>query len=85
VDFRAVAASPEQGARRSVYSYDRNHNHAGSLRRDQTGCRRQTSRRPKARDGLIRLWLDRKFVGQLAQIRAKGESYSDVILRLAKT
>ena len=40
---------------------------------------------PKGADGLIRLWLDRKFVGQLAQMRAKGESYSDVILRLAKT
>jgi len=38
----------------------------------------------KGADGLIRLWLDRRFVDQLAQMRAKGESYSDVILRLAK-
>jgi hypothetical protein len=38
----------------------------------------------KGADGLIRLWLDRKFVDQLAQMRAKGESYSEVILRLAK-
>jgi hypothetical protein len=85
VDFRAVAASPEQGARRSVYSYDRNHNHAGSLRRDQTRLPATDLAPSKGADGLIRLWLDRKFVGQLAQIRAKGESYSDVILRLAKT
>ncbi len=35
-------------------------------------------------DGLIRIWLDRKFVDRLAQMRAPGESYSDVILRLAK-
>ena len=35
-------------------------------------------------DGLVRIWLDRKFVDQLAQMRAKGESYSEVILRLAK-
>jgi hypothetical protein len=35
-------------------------------------------------DGLIRIWLDRKFVDRLAQMRGPGESYSDVILRLAK-
>jgi hypothetical protein len=32
-------------------------------------------------DGHIRIWLDRQFVDRLAQMR---ESYSDVILRLAK-
>jgi hypothetical protein len=36
-------------------------------------------------DGLIRVWLDRKFVDRLAQMRGHGESYSDVILRLVKT
>ena len=35
-------------------------------------------------DGLIRIWLDRKFVDQLGQMRGPGESYSDVILRLAE-
>ena len=35
-------------------------------------------------DGLIRIWLDRKFVDRLAQMRDPGESYSDVIIRLAK-
>ena len=35
-------------------------------------------------DGLIRIWLDRKFVDRLAQMRGPGESYSDVIIRLAK-
>jgi hypothetical protein len=34
-------------------------------------------------DGLIRIWLDRKFVDRLDQMRGPGESYSDVILRLA--
>jgi hypothetical protein len=35
-------------------------------------------------DGLIRVWLDCKFVDRLGHIRTPGESYSDVILRLAK-
>ena len=35
-------------------------------------------------DGLIRIWLDDKFVNQLGQMRGSGETYSDVILRLAK-
>ena len=35
-------------------------------------------------DGLIRIWLDDKFVDRLAQMRGPGEDYSDVILRLAK-
>ena len=33
--------------------------------------------------GDVRLWLDRKFVDRLAQMRGPGESYSDVILRRA--
>ena len=35
-------------------------------------------------DGLVRIWLDRKFVDRLGQMRGPGESYSDVILRMAK-
>jgi hypothetical protein len=35
-------------------------------------------------DGLIRVWLDRKFVERLAALRGPGDSYSEVILRLAK-
>jgi hypothetical protein len=35
-------------------------------------------------DGLIRIWLDRKVVDRLGQMRGPGESYSDVILRLAR-
>ena len=35
-------------------------------------------------DGLIRIWLDDKFVDRLAQMRGPGEDYSEVILRLAK-
>ncbi len=36
-------------------------------------------------DGLIKIWLDRKFVDRLGQKRGPSESYSDVILRLAET
>ena len=36
-------------------------------------------------DGLIRVWLDRKFVDRLVQMRGPGESYSDVILRVVRT
>ena len=35
-------------------------------------------------DGLIRIWLDCRFVDRLGQMRAAGETYSDVILRLAE-
>jgi hypothetical protein len=35
-------------------------------------------------DGLIRIWLDRKFVDRLGHMHGPGESYSDVILRLAE-
>jgi hypothetical protein len=36
-------------------------------------------------DGLIRIWLDPQFVDRLGRMRCWGETYSDVILRLAKT
>jgi hypothetical protein len=36
-------------------------------------------------DGLIRIWLDPKVADELGRARGPGESYSDVILRLAKT
>ena len=32
----------------------------------------------------VRIWLDRKFVDRLAQMRGPGESYSDVVVRLAE-
>jgi hypothetical protein len=35
-------------------------------------------------EGLIRIWLDRGFVDRLGQMSRPNESYSDVILRLAK-
>jgi hypothetical protein len=38
----------------------------------------------KGHDGLIRIWLDRAVVDRLGQMRGPGESYSDVILRLAR-
>jgi hypothetical protein len=39
---------------------------------------------PQGQDGLIRVWLDCKFVDRLGQMHGPGESYSDVILRLAE-
>jgi hypothetical protein len=39
---------------------------------------------PQGQDGLIRVWLDRPFVERLGRLRGPGESYSEVILRLAK-
>ncbi|MGC9959152.1 hypothetical protein [Roseiarcus sp.] len=38
----------------------------------------------QGRNGQIRISLDRKFVDRLLELRRPGESYSDVILRLAK-
>ena len=35
-------------------------------------------------DGMIKIWLDRKFVDRLGKMRGPGESYSDVIVRMAK-
>jgi hypothetical protein len=35
-------------------------------------------------DGLIRIWLDPKVADELGRARGPGESYSDVIIRLAK-
>jgi hypothetical protein len=35
-------------------------------------------------DGLVRIWLDRRDADQLGQLRGAGESYIEVILRLAK-
>jgi hypothetical protein len=35
-------------------------------------------------DGLIRIWLDPKVADELGRARGPGESYSDVIIRLAE-
>jgi hypothetical protein len=37
----------------------------------------------KGRNGKIRIWVDRKIVDRLLELRGPGESYSDVILRVA--
>ncbi len=46
--------------------------------------RPETYDAPAGADGMIRIWLDRKFANQLGQMKGPGESYSGVILRLAK-
>lgn len=47
--------------------------------------RPETYDAPAGADGMIRIWLDRKFVDELGQMKAPGESYSRIILRLAET
>jgi predicted CopG family antitoxin len=42
------------------------------------------ARTPQDGNGKMRIWVDRKFVDRLLELRSSGESYSDVILRLAK-
>ena len=37
----------------------------------------------QGRNGQMRISVDRKFVDRLLELRRSGESYSDVILRLA--
>jgi hypothetical protein len=39
---------------------------------------------PASPDGMIRIWLDPRCVDRLRAMRRPGESYSDVILRMAK-
>jgi hypothetical protein len=34
--------------------------------------------------GGVRIWLSSEFVNRLGQMRGPGESYSDVIIRLAE-
>ena len=41
----------------------------------------QTSR---GLNGQLRIWVDRTFLDQLLELRHPGESYSDVILRVAE-
>jgi hypothetical protein len=40
---------------------------------------------PVSLDGMVRIWLDPLFVGELGRMRDAGETYSDVILRLAES
>jgi hypothetical protein len=42
------------------------------------------ARLPQGGNGKGRIWVDRKFIDRLLDLRSPGESYSDVILRLAK-
>jgi predicted CopG family antitoxin len=37
----------------------------------------------QGRNGQLRISLDRKFVDRILELRRPGESYSDVIMRLA--
>ena len=39
---------------------------------------------PPGPDGMVKIWLDPKFADRLAAMRGQGDSYSDVILRLAE-
>ena len=41
-------------------------------------------RTPQGGNGKMRIWVDRKIVDRLLELRDPGENYSDIILRLAK-
>jgi hypothetical protein len=47
---------------------------------DSLGGLSRAAARPQ---GGVWLWLDKTTIGQLTRLRRPGESYSDVILRLA--
>ena len=72
----------EQRDQSPVHSHDRDHNHPEAYEAILLGTAEAPS--PSGQDGLIRVWLDCKFVDRLGQVRSPGESYSDVILRLAE-
>ena len=43
------------------------------------------ARTPKGGNVKIRISVDRKFLDRLLELRGPGETYSDVIIRLAKS
>ena len=68
----------EQPGHWPVYGHDRNHNHPGRPLGHQASLLGTTDASPgPGPDGLIRIWLDRKFVDRLGEIGSPGESYSD--------
>jgi hypothetical protein len=80
-----VGPRQEQRGHWLVYSHDRNRSHprrAPAIKASLLGTADLTPRRGP--DGLIRIWLDCKFVDRLGHMRGPGESYSDVILRVSK-
>ena len=52
-----------------------------ALRSGNPRIEEQTSR---GRNGQLRIWVDRTFLAELLAARRPRESYSDVILRLAR-
>lgn len=79
------AASQEQRGHWPVYSYDSKHNHSGRAQAIKASLLGTADVTPRpGPDGLVKIWLDGKFVDRLGQMRGAVESYSDVILRLAK-
>jgi hypothetical protein len=63
--------------------YDLDPNHPGGLRGNQCDVAHSDAPPSRGPDGLIRIWLDPKVAAELGRARGPGESYSDVILRLA--
>ena len=63
---------------------DRDHNYPRRLRGHKGDAADDGWRGVDRVDGLIRIWLDRKFVDRLEHMGGPRETYSDVILRLAE-
>ena len=75
----------EQRGHWPIYSVDRDLNHPADRQAIKASLLGTADATPRpGHDGLIRIWLDHKFVDRLSQMRDPDESYSDVILRLAK-
>ena len=85
VSAYAPSSTQEQRGYCPVYCHARDRNHAGRIRGPQaTLLRGKDHTASPGPDGLIRIWLDRDVVDRLDQMRGPGESYSDVVLRLAR-
>ena len=71
---------------RLASQHDRDLNHGRGLRGHQGNATGGRGLWPIQPDGLggVRIWLEHKFVDRLRALRSPGESYSDVIIRLAE-
>jgi hypothetical protein len=71
---------------RLASQHDRDLNHGKGLRGHQGNAAGGCGLLANPADGLggVRIWLEHKFVDRLRALRSPGESYSDVIIRLAE-
>jgi len=73
----------EQRGHWPVFRHDRDRNYPGRVRGHQ-GDAVYGAPRSVGPDGQMRIWLDHAVFDRLRALRRSGESYSDLILRLAE-